>query len=162
VELALGVAGSLDRRAAGGQPHRQRGSWTGRSGLGQLLTAQDLASGPDGVQRIGLGAMAAGGPLGSIQLHYLLGVSMQEPGQPGTVPTGALDRPHPLPTVLVGQLQELPVAIWGGGRGQVGQGLAGGRGQDRGGVGLLVGVDADDDLDGVCQHGHRVGSLPGG
>jgi hypothetical protein len=86
----------------------------------------------------------------------LLGVSMQEPGQPGTVPAGALDRPHPLPTVLVGQLEELPVAIRGGGRGQVGQGLAGGRGEGRGGVGLLVGVDADDDLDGVCQHGHRV------
>jgi hypothetical protein len=29
-------------------------------------------------------------------------------------------------------------------------------------VGVLVGVDADDDLDGVCQHGHRVVLLPGG
>ena len=39
VELALGIPGSLDGRAAGGQPHRQRGSWTGRSGLSQLITA---------------------------------------------------------------------------------------------------------------------------
>jgi hypothetical protein len=49
VQLALGIPGGLDRRAAGGQPHRQGRSWTGRSGLGQLLTAQHLAGGPDRV-----------------------------------------------------------------------------------------------------------------
>ena len=62
--VALGVAGGLDGRAPGGQPHRERGSWTGRLGLGQLITAQHFAGGPDRVQRIRLGAMAAGGRLG--------------------------------------------------------------------------------------------------
>ena len=47
VQLTLGVAGGLDRRAAGGQPHRQGGSWAGRSGLGQLIAAQHLTGGPD-------------------------------------------------------------------------------------------------------------------
>jgi hypothetical protein len=30
---------------------------------------------------VGLGAVAAGGPLGPVQLHHLLGVGVQEPGQ---------------------------------------------------------------------------------
>jgi hypothetical protein len=78
--------------------------------------------------------MAAGSPLGPVQLHNLFLVGMKEPGQAGTVAAGAFDRPHPLTVVLIGQLQELPVAVGGGGHGQVGQGLAGGCGQDRGGV----------------------------
>ena len=55
MELALGVAGGLDRGAAGGQPHRERCSWAGRSGLGELVAAQGLAGGPGGVQGVGLG-----------------------------------------------------------------------------------------------------------
>ena len=46
VQLALGVAGGLDRRAAGGQPHRQGGPLAGRSGLGELITAEHLTGGP--------------------------------------------------------------------------------------------------------------------
>jgi hypothetical protein len=40
--------------------------------------------------------------------------------------------------------------------GQSGQRLAGGRGHDRGGVGVLMGVDTDDDLHKLCQHVHCV------
>ena len=94
--------------------------------------------------------MAAGSPLGPVQLHNLFLVGMKEPGQASAIAAGAFDRPHPLAVVLVGELGELPVAGWGGWHGQVGQGLAGGCGHDRGGMGVLVGVDADDDLDGVC------------
>jgi hypothetical protein len=72
VELALGITGGLDRRTAGRQPHRQRGPWPGRPGLGQLVTAQSLAGGPGRIQRVGLGPVAAGGPLGPIQLDHLL------------------------------------------------------------------------------------------
>jgi hypothetical protein len=161
MELALGVAGGLDGRAAGSQPHRERGSWSGRSGLGQLITTERLAGGPDRIQRVGLGAVAAGGALWPVQFDHLLGVGGQRPGQPGPIATGALDRPHPRSGVLVGQLKELLVADRGSGHGQRGQDLAGRCGQNRGGVGVLVGVDADDDLDGVCQHGHALCSLPG-
>jgi hypothetical protein len=58
--------------------------------------------------------------------------------------------------VLVGQVQELLVAGRDGRHGHLGDHRTGGGGHDRGGVAVLVGVDADDDLDGVCQHGHRV------
>ena len=87
--------------------------------------------------------MAPGGPLGPIQFHHSFLVDVQEPGQAGAVAAGALDRPDPLAGLAGGQLQELLVAVGGGGHGQVGQGLAGGCGQDRGGVGVLVGVDTD-------------------
>jgi hypothetical protein len=51
-------------------------------GLGEVVAAQGLAGGPGGVQRVGLGAVAAGDPLGPVQLDHLFGVGMQEPGQP--------------------------------------------------------------------------------
>jgi hypothetical protein len=82
MELALGVGGRLDRRAAGGQPHRQRRALASRSGLGELVTTQRFAGGPGGIQRVGLGAVAAGGPLGPVQLHDLLGVGGQERVRP--------------------------------------------------------------------------------
>jgi hypothetical protein len=89
VELALGVGGRLDRRAPCGQPHRQCRAMAGRAGLGELVTGQGLAGRPGGVQGIGLGAVAAGGSLGSVQLQDLLGLSGQEPGQASTVAAGA-------------------------------------------------------------------------
>jgi hypothetical protein len=130
-------------------------------GLGQLLTAQRLAGGPGRVQGIGLGAVAAGGTLGPVQLHDPLGLTMEEPGQPSAVPAGALDRPHPLTMVLVDQLQQPAVARRGGRHGCLSDHGTGRRGYNRGGVGVLVGVDPDDEVGGVCQHVHRVGSLPG-
>jgi hypothetical protein len=79
--------------------------------VGQLIATRHLAGGPGRVQRIRLGAVAAGGPLGPVQLHHLLGVNGQEPGQPSAVAASALDRPHPLPMMLVGELQQLLVAV---------------------------------------------------
>jgi hypothetical protein len=105
--------------------------------------------------------VAAGGPLGPVQLHHLLGVGSQEPGQAGAVAAGALDRPHPLAWLLAGQLQQLLVASWGGWHGHLGDHRTGSGDDGGGGVGVLVGVDPDDELDGVCQHVHRVASLPG-
>jgi hypothetical protein len=64
----------------------------GRSGLGELVAAQGLTGGPGGVQRVGLGAVAAGGSLGPVQLHHSFGMGMQEPGQASTVAAGAFDR----------------------------------------------------------------------
>ena len=116
---------------------------TSRSWLGEVVAAQGLAGRPGRIQGIGLGTMAAGGPLGPVQLDNLFLVAMQEPGQPGAVAAGALDRPHP-PTVLaVGEPQQLPVAGRGGRHGRLLEHRTGGRGDDRGGVGVLVGVDPD-------------------
>jgi hypothetical protein len=49
--------------------------------------------------------VAAGGPLGPVQLDNVFLVGGQEPGQAGAVAAGAFDRPHPLTLMLAGQLQ---------------------------------------------------------
>jgi hypothetical protein len=51
-----------------------------RSGLGELVAAQGLTGRPDRIQRIGLGAVAAGGSLGPVQLHHVLAMSLEEAG----------------------------------------------------------------------------------
>ena len=104
--------------------------------------------------------MAAGGPLGPVQLHYLLGMSSQEPGQPSAIAAGALNRPHPLAWPLTRQLQQLLVASGSGGHGHLLEHRTGRSDDHRGGVGVLVGVDPDDELDGVCQHGHALTPCP--
>jgi hypothetical protein len=71
---------------------------SGRSGLGELVAAQGLTGGPGGVQRVGLGAVAAGGSLGPVQLHHLLGLGLQEPGQASNLPHSS-PRDHTLAPV---------------------------------------------------------------
>jgi hypothetical protein len=89
MQLALAIAGSLDRGASGGQPDRQRRTVAGSPWLGELVAAQRLAGCPDRLQGVGLGAVAAGGPLGPVQLDHSFGMGVQEPGQPSTVAAGA-------------------------------------------------------------------------
>jgi hypothetical protein len=83
MQLALRVGGGLDRGAARGQPRRQRRAVSRGAGLGELVAAQGLTGSPGGVQGIRAGAVAAGGSLGPVQLHHLLSVGGQEPGQAG-------------------------------------------------------------------------------
>jgi glyoxalase family protein len=52
------------------------------------------------------------------------------------------------------QSDEVGVAVGVGVHGEVFGGGAGRRDDHRGGVGVLVGVDADDDINEFCQHGH--------
>jgi hypothetical protein len=74
---------------------------TSRSRLGEVVAAQGLAGRPDGIQGIGLGTVAAGGPLGPIQLHHLLGMSGQEPGQAGALEWEHRRAPtNPLPSTM--------------------------------------------------------------
>jgi hypothetical protein len=158
VELALGVAGGLDRGAAGGQLYLERCSVPGGTRLSEVLTTQGFTGGPGRVQRVGLGAVTAGCSLGPVQLHHLLGRGVQEPGQPGAVASGALDRPDPLAWLLGGQGQQLLVAGRRGRHRRLVDHRTGGRGHDGEGVGVLVGVDPDDDIDNLCQRGHCVDS----
>ena len=131
----------------------------GRCGLGELVAAQGLTGGPGGIQRVGLGAVAAGGSLGPVQLHHLLGVGMQESGQASTVAAGAFDRPHALARLLVGQCQQLAVAGRGGRHRCLSEHRPGGGGNDRGGVGVLVSVDPNDELDEVLNRPGFIGGL---
>jgi pimeloyl-ACP methyl ester carboxylesterase len=75
----------------------------------------------------------------------------------GAVATGALNRPHPLAWLAGRQLEQLLVASRGGWHSHL---LHERRGHDRGGVGVLVGVDPDDDIDEVCQHSHALTPCP--
>jgi hypothetical protein len=81
MQLALGVGSGLDRRAPCCQPDRERGPIAGGTRLSEPVTAQGLTSRPSRIDRVGLGAVAAGGPLGPIQLDHLLVLSAQESGQ---------------------------------------------------------------------------------
>jgi hypothetical protein len=103
--------------------------------------------------------VAAGGPLGPVQPH-LLGVAMQEPGQASAVAAGAFHRPDPAAWLPAGQLQQLPVAGRGRRHGQLLNERPGRRDHDRRSVGVLVGVDPDDELDDLCQHGHALTPCP--
>jgi len=160
MQQALGVGGSLNRGAAGGQPHRQRRTVAGRSGLGELVAAQGLASCSGGIQRVRFGAAAAGGPLGPVQLHHLLSLGLKEPGQAGAIAASALDRPHPPTSLSIGQPQQLLVAGWSRRHGGLIDHGAGGGPDDRRCVGVLVSVDPDDELDEVRQHGHALTPCP--
>jgi hypothetical protein len=96
---------------------------------------------------VGLGAVATLGALGAVELDHHLLAALQVPRQPGTVAAGALDGPRPQRGLLVGELHELGVAVSGGLDGEPIEHAAGPR-IDRGrGVGVDVGVDADDDID---------------
>jgi hypothetical protein len=61
---------------------------------------------------------------------------------------------------MISPRQELPVAGWSGGHGYLGDHRAGGGEDHGGGMGVLVGVDPDDELDEVCQHGHALTPCP--
>jgi hypothetical protein len=63
--------------------------------------------------------------------------------------------------VLIGQRQQCRVAVRVCVDGELTDGGAGRGHHDRGGVGVLVGVDADDDVDELCEHGHCVLLLAG-
>jgi hypothetical protein len=104
--------------------------------------------------------VAAGGPLGPVQLHHLLGVGVQEAGQAGTVAAGAFDRPHPLALMAASRLQQLLVA----GRGR--RNVTCSRTAPVAAfttaavwVSLWVSTPTGE-LDEVCQHGHALTPCP--
>jgi hypothetical protein len=118
--------------------------------------AKRLAGGPDRVQRVALGAAATGWPLGSADLHDLLAVLLQHRRQAGAEAARSLHRPAATARQLrLGEVEQLPVAGRVGAGGDLSQHAAevadGGGGQ-----GVAVGVDADDAVDELCQHGHAV------
>jgi hypothetical protein len=123
-----------------------------------VVSAKRLAGGPDRVQRVALGASPGGRPLGPTHLEDLLAVLLQEPCQPGAEAACPLDRPAATAGNLrVGEVQQPPVAGRvgaGGGLGQHAAEAVDGGGGER----VAVGVDADDAVDRLCQHGHAVSS----
>jgi hypothetical protein len=153
-QLPLRGGGSLDRGPPCGQAHLQRGPLGTGLGLSQPGASQRIASGALGVDRVGLGPGSSRGPLRAIEFDDQLISVGEMPGQAGAVAAGALHRPGAQAGVLLGQGNQLAVAVRVGGHGRSGQHGPVSCIKDRGGVCLTVGVDADDDLDQLCQHGH--------
>ena len=73
--------------------------------------------------------------------------------QARSVTAGAFHRPRPDAGVPGGEFDQLGVAGRVCADGGLRQNGSGSRGDDRGGVGVLMRVDADDDLDQLCEHG---------
>jgi hypothetical protein len=112
-----------------------------------VVTAKRFPAGPDRVQRVALGAVAAAGPLGPVDLHDPLALVGQEAGQPCPVAAGAFQRPAATARCsLSDQAEQHFVAVLAAWDLQLGDQPAVAV-QDRGSVGIAVGVDPDDGID---------------
>ena len=154
--LADGGHPSGGRAASGAQQRPQGLPLTAAARDGRAVLAKRLASGSDGVQRVALGATATGWPLGSAHLDDPLAALLQRHRQASAEATRSLDRPQATArNVTVRKVEQLLVTRGVGTGGGLGEDPAevgdGGRGQ-----GVAVGVDADDAVDELCQHGHAV------
>lgn len=87
------------------------------------------------------------GALGPVEFDHDLLAALQVARQTGAMAAGALDRPGPQDGVLVGELHQLGVPIRGGLDGDLVEHTAGPGVDDGCGMGVDVGVDADDDID---------------
>ena len=66
-----------------------------RAWVGEVVAGQGLAAGPDRVQHVALGPVAAPGPRGPVDLDHPLALVDQKPGQPGPRAARPLQRPDP-------------------------------------------------------------------
>jgi hypothetical protein len=159
VDLALGVAAGVDREPAGGEPDGECLAFAVGARFAEVLTAERFASGADCIDRVGLRAVTPRRATGTIELDHPLAALGKEPGEPGAVSVGAFDRPDTQPAVTVSEIHKALVAVRVGSSGGRFDHRGRRRRDDRGGVGVFVGVDADDDVDDFCQHGHCVSPL---
>jgi hypothetical protein len=90
--VTAAICGDLDRTGAGELQHPQRLPLAPLAWTGQLLAAECLPAGPDGVQGVALG-LGAAAPLGPVDLGHPLAMVQQEAGQARAVAAGALQRP---------------------------------------------------------------------
>ena len=143
-----------DHRFSGAQEHAQRLPLPTSSRFPQVLAPQGFAGGPDRIERIRLGAVAAGRPARTVDVDDALVGGGEGRGQTGPEAAGALEDPQapvgrPAPPEGEQATETGPV-------GRRGEGAEDGarRADERRRVGLPVGVHPDDEIDRVCQHRH--------
>jgi hypothetical protein len=95
LELAAGVRPGLDDAGAGAVQDPQGLPVPALAGAGEVLAGEGFAAGPDRVQPITLGPVAAPGPLGPVDLDHPLALVDQKPGQPGSITAGSFQGPDP-------------------------------------------------------------------
>jgi hypothetical protein len=112
LELAAGVRPGGHDTGAGDMQHPQRFPVPALAWRGEMVTGQGFAAGPDGIQHIALGPVAAPGPLGPVDLDHPLTLVDQKPGQPGPIATGPFQGPHPPAwRLLVSQSEQQGMAV---------------------------------------------------
>jgi hypothetical protein len=147
--VAAGVGAHLEDLAARGVQHAQRLTLATLARGGELVTCERFPPSPDRIQRVALDATAAAGPLGPVDLDHPLALGAQEGRQPGALAAGALQRPDPTagrPLCGDGEQPSMPGLV--GSDLQVGADAAAWV-QHGGGVGVAVGVDPDDVVEGA-------------
>jgi hypothetical protein len=123
------------------------------AGDAKPLAGEHTARGPHRVDRIALGALAAAVAAGSPRLCHPLALGHEEAAKARAVGAGPLDRPQAPARGEPDCLRKrLPVAGGVGGDRKRRLVAAGGGGDHRQPVTVAVGVDADDDVDVLCQH----------
>ncbi len=161
-DLLLSDPRCLDRGAPGGQQHRERLALTCRPRRAEPGARERFARGPDGVERVGLRAVAAPGSLGAVQLDDELAAACQVAGQAGAVAAGSLDRPGPQTRVLARELNECLVSLGGRLDGDLGEHPAGPGASCRGAGRRDVGVDADHNVSDLRETVHALLLCPEG
>ena len=156
LELPDGLGAGDDGALPGGEQDPHRFAVAAGPRRGQMVAGQGFAGGADGVEVVGLGAVASSWSGWPVDLDDPFTALEQVGGEPGAETAGALDRPDSTAgRVFVGERDDPPIAHRVGRALLVGHHRAG-RGDHRGGVGVAVGVDADDVVDLACQHGTSV------
>ena len=154
----IALVRAMNGARSGGQQDAHRFAVAASPRLGEVFAGQRFAGGADGVEVVGLGAVAAGRSGRPVDLDDPFAVFEQVGGEPGAEAAGALDRPDAPPGgVFVGEREHPAVAERVGGE-SVAATSRSGRVDDRDGVVVSVGVDADDGVDLPCQHGHAGSS----
>ena len=124
------------------------------------LLCEHAARGPDRVERVGLAARAALSARPT-DLEHLLVVIEQEPTQTGAVRRGALDRERaPARSVLGRKPKRLRIAVTVRGNAGLEHDHTARYRDDRDRVRIAVRVDADNEIQLICEH-HRSTSSPG-
>ena len=121
---------------------------------GEVVAGQGFAAGPDRVQHVAVGPVAAPGPLGPVDLDHPLALVDQKPGQPGPITPGSFQGPDPPAGGLeLGQPEQPGMAGLVAWHLQGGPDPAVGVQQGRG-VAVAVGVDPDDGVNLTLELGH--------
>lgn len=127
-----------------------------------MVTPECFSSRPNRVERVGLRSPRTGHPQRSIEFDHPLAGLDQDASESGAVTPGPFQGPGSQSRVGLAELEQGRVSI-GIRRHRVVFESAACRCRDhRRGVGVLVRVDADDDVDELCQHGHALSPWPEG
>lgn len=123
-----------------------------------MLAGERFAGGSDSVELVRLGAVTACRTLGAVDLDDPFGMLKEIGSQPGAEATGAFDRPDAATrSQLIRERQQAPIASCIGGDRQVSDQTS--RWCDgRRGVRVLVGIDAQDEVDPISEHGQGQSS----